>query len=160
VLAVAKTDDFAPLAVRAALWAGDVTGVGTGAAGLEATGFWGPALEIDRITAKAGLAALSGAGQEALAGFRDALRGYRTLGLAFDEAAAAVDMATVLAPSEREAPEVAAAIQGARGTLTRLGAAPFLTRLEAAVSAGSPPANRDAEPDRTADATRVRSGSA
>jgi hypothetical protein len=69
-------------------------------------------------------------------------------------------MAILLGPSEREAADVAAAIATARETLTRLGAAPFLARLEAAASGGSPPADRDAETGRSAAVTGVRSGSA
>jgi len=43
-----------------------------------------------------------------VAGYRDVLRGWRGLGLAFDEAMAALDLALLLAPTERELPEAAA----------------------------------------------------
>jgi class 3 adenylate cyclase/tetratricopeptide (TPR) repeat protein len=124
---------FAPLllslAVRSALWSGDAD---AGEAALEAfgaPGFTGAALDADRAAARAGVAALQGRGPEALAGYRDALRAYRQLGLAFDEAAAAVDMATLLGEPERSQPDVGAAIIAARATLERLGARPFLDRL-------------------------------
>jgi class 3 adenylate cyclase len=134
--AVAITSYFQPLALpvaaRATLWAGDPADAEAAAARLVATDYWGPALEVDRATARAGVAALSGRGPEALAGYRDALRGYRALGLAFDEALAVVDMATVLPAPERDAPEVGAAIDFGRETLTRLGADPLLSRLNAA----------------------------
>jgi hypothetical protein len=122
--------------------------------------YWGLALEADRVCLGAGIAALEGRTVDVLAGYREALRAYRQLGLAFDEALAGIDMAILLGPSEREAADVAAAIATARETLTRLGAAPFLARLEAAVAGGSQPALREAEPGRSAAVTRVRSGSA
>jgi hypothetical protein len=49
-------------------------------------------------------------------------------------------MATVLPAPERETPDVTAAIDAARETLTRLGAAPFLARLELAASKAPAPA--------------------
>ena len=51
--------------------------------------------------AAGGLAALEGRRAEAIAGYREVLRGWRQLGLAFDEALAALDMAILLAPTER-----------------------------------------------------------
>ncbi|TAL12119.1 MAG: adenylate/guanylate cyclase domain-containing protein [Chloroflexota bacterium] len=133
------TDYFQPLAmpleVRATTWSGDLEAAELVVARFEAGGFWGPALQVDRLAARAGLAALRGNGPEALAGFREAVRAYRGLGLAFDEAAAAVDMATLLGAPEREAPDVVAAINGARETLTRLGARPFLAQLDRVAAA-------------------------
>jgi hypothetical protein len=61
---------------------------------------------------------------------RGPLRAYAQLGLAFEEAATAVDLAVVLPTAERESPVAAAAVASARETLTRLGAMPFLNRLE------------------------------
>ena len=122
------------MAARATLWAGDRADAAAALVALEATEHWGPVLDVDRLVARAGVAALSGRGPEALATYREALRGYRALGLAFDEAVAVVDMATVLPAPEGEAPDVTAAIDAARETLTRLGAAPFLARLESAAS--------------------------
>jgi hypothetical protein len=99
---------------------------------LDASGYLGAALAADRLVARAGIDALEGRGPAALAGYREALRAYRKLGLAFDEAAAAVDMAILLRPPERDATDVVAAIGAARETLERLGARPFLARLDAA----------------------------
>ncbi len=132
------TDYFAPLAaplmMRSALWAGDRAALAAAIPALEGSGYWGQVLQVDLASARAGLAALEGNGAEALAGFRDALRGYRALGLVFDEAAASVDMASVLASPERETPDVVAAIDAARATLTRLRAVPFLAQLDRATS--------------------------
>ena len=133
--AVAATSYFGPmglpLAARAALWSGDGERV---AAMLEQLGVEprrGGAIETDRLSVRAGLAALEGRSAEALAMYRDALRAWRDLGLAWDEALTAIDMATVLDPSE---PEVRAAAEAAREILGRLGARPFLERLEAALA--------------------------
>ncbi|MET1231552.1 MAG: adenylate/guanylate cyclase domain-containing protein [Candidatus Limnocylindrales bacterium] len=129
-----------PLAIRAALWAGDGAGAGEVLARLEASVMKGQAVGLDRATLRAGLAALEGRRAVAVAGYREALHGWRQLGLAFDEAMATLDLAVVLAPSEDEMPEAADAIRAARRTLTRLGAQPLLARLDGVqtVEAGSP----------------------
>jgi hypothetical protein len=101
---------------------------------METSGYLGPALVADRLAARAGIDALEGRGPAALAGYREALRAYRRLGLAFDEAAAAVDMAILLPSPERDAADVRTAIGAARETLERLGARPFLARLDAALT--------------------------
>ncbi len=135
--AAAVTSYFAPLglplAARAALWARETADARRILDQLRTTSFWGLALEADRSAMAAGVAALEGRGPEALAGYREALRAYRQLGLAFEEAAAAVDMATLLPTPEREAQDVVSAIAAARETLERLGARPFLTRLDSGV---------------------------
>lgn len=116
---------------RAALWDRDADAVPADLALLDASGVHGPALEADRTTIRAGVAALEGRTADALALYREALRAWRDLGLPWDEALCAVDMATVLDSSE---PEVQAAAETARQTLSRLGAKPFLDRLEAAMT--------------------------
>ncbi len=128
------TDYFIPLAIplaaRAALWSGDLA---TARRLLETPAlapFWGPVLQADRTRLGAGIAALEGRSADTLAGFLDALRAYNQLGLPFEEAACAVDMALLLPGVERDSPSAAAAITTARETLTRLGAAPFLARLD------------------------------
>ena len=132
--AVALTTYFAPLAyplvTRSALLAGDSAGASATLALMDASGYRGPALSADRLVALAGIDALEGRGASAVAGYREAIRAYRQLGLAFDEAIAAVDMATLLPAGERAAPDVAAAVATARETLERLGSRPFLERLD------------------------------
>jgi hypothetical protein len=134
--AVELSSYFAPLAcpllARSALWAGEAAGATSALALLDASGSLGAALAADRLVARAGIDALEGRGPAALAGYREALRAYRKLGLAFDEAAAAVDMAVLLRSPERDAADVAVAIEAARDTLERLGARPFLARLDEA----------------------------
>jgi hypothetical protein len=69
---------------------------------------------------------------DAVAGYREALRGWRALGLTFDEALAGLDVAILLNPSEREMTESPAVIEAARATFVQLGARPFAARLETA----------------------------
>jgi hypothetical protein len=121
-----------PLAGRAMLWSGAVAEAGAVADRLDASVVRGQAIDLDRATLRAGIAALEGRRADAIAGYRDALRGWRQLGLGFDEAMAGLDMAILLAPTEREMAEASAAVEAACETLARLGARPFLERLEAA----------------------------
>ena len=120
-----------PLAARAALWAGDIPAAVESARRMDTAVYRGLAIGLDLATIRAGIAALEGRRTDAIAGYREVLRGWRTAGLTFDEALATVDMATVLAPTEREMPEAATDIAEARATLIRLGARPFLERLGA-----------------------------
>jgi hypothetical protein len=121
-----------PIAARGALWGGDLRAV-TGAAGrIELSPLRGTAIALDLATIRAGVASIEGRRADAIAGYREVFRGWRAVGLPFDEALAVVDMATVLAPSEREMPEASDAIEQARSTLSRLGARPFLARLDGA----------------------------
>jgi hypothetical protein len=119
------------LAARAALWAGDAAAARDDLAALDASGFHGPAIEADRRTIQAGIAALEGRPADALPLYREALRAWRDLGLAWDEALCGLDMAQLLDPDE---PEVRAAADTAREILVRLEAAPFLARLDAALA--------------------------
>jgi class 3 adenylate cyclase/tetratricopeptide (TPR) repeat protein len=95
----------------------------------------GRAIDAERTTLRAGLAALEGKPHEALALYRTAMNSWRDLGLVWDEALCAIDMVLLLGPGE---PEVRAAAERARETLIRLRAKPFLERLDAAMAAGSP----------------------
>jgi tetratricopeptide (TPR) repeat protein len=129
IVMLASPDNL-PFPARAALWDRDAEAVRADLAELDTSGVHGPALEADRTTIRAGIAALEGRTTDALALYREALRAWRDLGLAWDEALCAVDMVIVLDPAE---PVVRAAAEAARETLGRLGAKPFLERLEAAV---------------------------
>ena len=115
---------------RAALWLGDLDGARDDLAALDAAGVHGPAIEVDRLTIQAGIAALQGRPADALSFYREALRGWRELGLPWDEALCGVDMTTLLDPTD---PDVKDAADSAREIFTRLGAPPFLVRLEAAL---------------------------
>ena len=109
------------------------------------SGYRGMAVELDMATIRAGIAALEGRGAEAATAYREALKGWRQAGLAFDEALAVTDMATLLPPNERASAEVQEAIAWARETLERLGAKPILERL-AVVREGAPVASRSSMP--------------
>jgi hypothetical protein len=88
-------------------------------------------VEADRLTTRAGIAALEGRPDDALSLYREALRAWRALGLAWDEALCGIDMATLLDPSD---PDVRAAAESAREILVRLEAAPFIARLDVAMA--------------------------
>jgi class 3 adenylate cyclase/tetratricopeptide (TPR) repeat protein len=120
-----------PCAARAALWARDGAAARDDLAALDASGIHGPAVEADRRTIRAGLAALEGRTADALPLYREALRAWRDLGLAWDEALCGLDMALLLDPAD---PEVRAAAAAAREILVRLEAAPFIVRLDAATA--------------------------
>ena len=122
-----------PIAARAALWAGDLAGARAALDLLETKMYRGRAVTLDKATAHAGVAALEGRQSDALAGYREALRGWRQIGCAFDEALAVIDMVTLLGPTDADS---LAEIDWARETLSRLGAQPYLDRLSAAVSSG------------------------
>ncbi len=124
-------------AARAALWAGDAAGAQEDLARLDARGLHGPTAELQRAGIRAGVAALEGRPIEALGLYRQASQGWRDVGFLWLEALIAIDMATLLDPTE---PEVRAAADAARETLTRLGAEPFIKRLEAAMARPAPPA--------------------
>jgi len=119
------------LAARAAVWAGDVESARADLDGLEGLNRRGRGVALERLTIRAGIAALEGRQDDALAMYREALRGWDDLGLPWDQALCAIDMATILDPAE---PDVVAAAAVARGALDELGARPFLERLEAALA--------------------------
>ncbi|MEP7040553.1 MAG: hypothetical protein ABI864_03165, partial [Chloroflexota bacterium] len=131
--------EFRYRAARPAMWDGDVEAARTDLAALDATGVHGSVVELRRMTIRAGLTALEGRTADALALYRGALRGWRDLGLTWDEALTGIDMATLLEPSD---PEVITVAESSRQTFIRLGAKPFLQRLDAALarstSANSP----------------------
>jgi class 3 adenylate cyclase/predicted ATPase len=133
-LSVSEPPFSLPRAARAALWTGDGAAAGDDLAALDGSGVHGAAVEADRRTIRAGLAALEGRPADALAHYREALRAWRDLGLAWDEALCGLDMATLLDPSD---PEVRAAAEAARAILVRLEAAPFIARLDAALARSS-----------------------
>jgi tetratricopeptide (TPR) repeat protein len=117
-------------AARSALWAGDGAAARGDLVALDGSGFHGSAIEADRTTMRAGIAALEGRMADALSLYREALRAWRDLGLAWDEALCGLDMALLLDPAE---PEVRAAVEASREILVRLEAAPFIARLDASL---------------------------
>ena len=116
-------------AARPMMWAGDLGRAQEYARQAEVAGGFGPLVAARKATMHAGIAALEGKPVEAVALYREALKGWRATHAVWDEALTGVDMATLLDPAE---PEVAAAIKSTREILERLGAAPYLARLAAA----------------------------
>ena len=97
----------------------------------------GAALALDKAAIQAGILALDGRAAEALQLYRETLRGWQALKLVWDgEALTVVDMVTLLGPAE---PDVRAAAESARATLSQLGARPYLERLEAALEGSRSP---------------------
>jgi len=129
-------DSMFTLAARASLLRRDAASASSDLEALEATGIHGLLINARRLSIRAGLAALDGRSADAMALYRDALRGFRDLGLPVDEAFTAIEMAMLLDPAD---PEVRAAADAARAILTRLRARPFLERLEAALARPAPP---------------------
>jgi class 3 adenylate cyclase/tetratricopeptide (TPR) repeat protein len=119
-----------PHAGRAAVWNGSAADAATALHALDATGVHRPALEASRTMIRAGLAALDGRPADALALYREALAAWRELGLVWDEAMCGIDMAMRLDPAD---PDVRAAADSAREILVRLGAMPFVERLDGAI---------------------------
>ena len=134
-MAALLTAEYAPmcqaLAARAGLMSADASSAARGLAALEATGGHGPAIDARRASIEAGLAALAGRTTDALDLYAQSFGRFRDAGLAVDETFTAIEMATLLDP---ELPEVRAAAEAGRETLTGLRARPFLDRLEAAMA--------------------------
>ncbi len=118
-------------AARHAVWAHDLATLREDIAALDATGFHGRVVEVRRATLRAAEAALEGRARDALAGYRDALAGWRDLRLVWDEALTGIDMVSVLDPTD---PDVRAVAESTRAILGRLGAKPYLERLDAALA--------------------------
>jgi len=145
--------EFRYRAARAALWDGDVEDARTDLAALDATGVHGSVVELRRMTIRAGLAAVEGRAAEALGLYRETVRGWHDLGLPWDEALTAIDMATLIDPGEAEVRSTAAS---AREILVRLGAKPFVDRLDAALArspSAEPSAREAARPTASRSAT-------
>ncbi len=115
----------------AALLAGDGTTAATALAALVRTARRGPMPSLDRRLLDAGIAILDGREAE---GRRDALAviaGYADLGLPWRQALGSLMLAERLGADD---PETRAAAEMARAIFERLGARPFLERLEAALA--------------------------
>ena len=119
---------------RAQMWAGDRDALIGHRDALDATGFHGPVVEARRITLNAAIAALEGRERDALAGYEEALAAWRSLRIVWEEALTGIDMATVLDPS---LPEVRGVIDSTRAILERLGARPYVERLDAVLARGA-----------------------
>ncbi|OGN86148.1 MAG: hypothetical protein A2X23_00130 [Chloroflexi bacterium GWC2_73_18] len=120
-----------PLALRAALWMGDIERARTAAARIDASPFSGAIAQVERLAARAGIAALEGRRGDAIAGYGDVLRRRRALALHFETARSALDFVVLLGP---DAPETRAAADEARAIFERLRARPYLDRLDSVLA--------------------------
>ncbi len=144
-----KAPTFRYSAGEVALLAMDRVGADSDLVAIDAAGLPLPGIDLQRQALRAGLAALDGRPDEVATRFSVVLDALRDLGLPFAAATLTITMATILGPDRAE---VQAAVEVARETLARLGAKPFLVRLEAAASRPSSPAS---EPARARDASIV-----
>ena len=115
------------VAARAASWSRDPAGIAKDLADFAGTNVNGGALDVSRMAAEGAAAALDGDPERAHRRFAEARRAARELGLPWDEAMIAIDMAMTLEPSD---PEVTAAAADARAILEGLRAAPMIALLE------------------------------
>jgi class 3 adenylate cyclase/tetratricopeptide (TPR) repeat protein len=116
---------------RMALWDGNVDGAQEDLAAIDATGVHGRVVENRRETIRAGIAAAEGRTGEALSAYRDVIRTWRELGLGNDEHFTAVDMVFLIGAAN---PDVKAYAIAARQFFERVGARPFVERLDAAMA--------------------------
>lgn len=86
---------------------------------------------VSRQEIESALAAVEGRTGESLAGFVEAIRGWRDLGLEFEAALCALDLVMLLGSAEGQAREAA---EGAAATFQRVGAKPLLHLLTGATS--------------------------
>jgi hypothetical protein len=129
-------------ATRAAAWIADRQALTDALAVLGAIPGRVPA--ATRREAEAALAALDRRRPEALAGFADAIRRWRELGLDFEAAVCGLNLITMLGPAE---PAARAAAEEAGAVFERLGALPFQNLLADAMDASvSTPSSRPGAP--------------
>jgi tetratricopeptide (TPR) repeat protein len=142
------------LAASAALLHQDAGAARDDLRSMDAAGVHGPLVEAHRASILGGLAVLDGRSADAMTHYRNATRRFRDLGVPVHEAFTAIEMATLLDPTD---PEVRATTEAAREILTRVGAKPFLEHLEAAVRRSLPRAGAEAEPARQGNPASTRS---
>jgi len=132
-LSIAPDATATQTATRAAAWLRDAPAVNHALRTFE--GQPGRVPAAIRREAEAALAAIRGRRAEALAGFTDAIRQWRELGLHLEAAVCALNFVTMLGASE---PEARAAADEAGAVFARLGARPFQKLLADARAAAAP----------------------
>jgi len=126
----AAPDSYAlPWAGRAAAWLGNTADVAEVCELLHLRPGRVPAVSRQEI--ESALAAVEGRTGESLAGFVEAIRGWRDLGLEFEAALCALDLVMLLGSAEGQAREAA---EEAAATFQRVGAKPLLHLLTGATS--------------------------
>jgi tetratricopeptide (TPR) repeat protein len=134
---------------RIALRTGDLELARSAVGSSEIAGETGAVFDALRIGLNAGISALESRHDEAVAGYRDAVRRARQLSLSMDAADLLLDAVFVLGPSDPETPAFA---DEARALFEAAGARAQLDRLDEALAAGSRPVSTRAA---SADAAAV-----
>ena len=137
---------------RASLWLRDAVAAREDLAGVDVSGVHGRIADLRRATIRAGLAALDGRVSEAQNGYRECVRGWHEVGMIWDEALTGLDMTLLLGP-EDAIPEI---VQSTREIMERLGARPFIERLDDALR--SQPATATTPTLETAQPVRAAQG--
>ncbi|HSK52775.1 MAG TPA: adenylate/guanylate cyclase domain-containing protein, partial [Clostridia bacterium] len=130
-----------PRAAHALVLAGDAAGARSVLDRMAMLGTRGRAVDADRMAIRAGIEALEGDAEAALAGYRQAIAAWRALRLPWDEALTILDAVTRIGIAD---PEVAGWVDAARASLEGLRATPLLARLDEAVAAAGAAAPRAA----------------
>ncbi len=138
------------LAMRPALWSRNLELARTIADRIDDHLMTGAGATADRTAARAGIAALEGRVDDAIAGYRDALARWRLLGDDLDLARHALDFVTLVGPDR---PVARGAAAEARVIFERVRARPYLELLDAALAGG-----QGGVPAASPSRTRVASG--
>jgi hypothetical protein len=129
-------------AARAALWMADAERARRASELFDVTPERGRFINTSRLAIRAGVKALEGDREGALAGYREATRLFREMDLEFEVAFMGIELATLLGPDE---PEAVAAGEHARAYWTRLGSPPLLAQLDTGLARwAKPPTGRQA----------------
>ncbi len=112
---------------HAAVWLRDPARARSAVEALESLNEPGRFSRAERATLRGGLAALDGDNERATRLYVDAIRAFRELDLTWDLALCQLDFAAFVGPDR---PEAAVAASETRRTFERLGAKPFLRRLD------------------------------
>ncbi|HEX7472266.1 MAG TPA: hypothetical protein VF323_04235, partial [Candidatus Limnocylindrales bacterium] len=133
-LLATEDEELAPYfledAMRATLWGRDLTRAREVADRLESDRSTGLQIDTARLAARAGIAALEGRIDDAIAGYREAMSRQRSVGADFVVASTALDFVRLVGGDHAATREAAAE---ARPIFKRVKARPYLERLDAAL---------------------------
>lgn len=121
----------AALAARCALWLSDADAAAKHVERVRAIGIHGRVIDVRLAAVDAGIAALRGRIAEATVGFVEAIRIWRELKADFELARCELDFAHLVGT---ESPDVKDAAAEARAIFQRLGARPYIERLDEVTS--------------------------
>ena len=118
-------------ATRIGLWLGDAKRARAALQLHEALPERGRMVSLARLSLRAGVEALEGDLDAAIARYREALRAWREMDVPFFTGLTSLEFATLVGP---ERPEARAAADESRAIWTRLGSPPMLARLDAGLA--------------------------